>query len=194
VIIRCPKCQQRHDTTGRKPGEAFNCACGNVLAAPKKSGPGWIIVLAIVAACSVPCLGILAAIAIPNFIKFQERAKQSEARANLRAIATAERAYFATNERFVAAGPVPAQAPKGVQANFVPDDGFRALGWDPGAKVRFQYEVRLVGDDEGQQGSHSAEISARGDLRGNGDVTEFRLVVSSDGRMGEVEEVPAEQY
>src|ERR1700694_2853818 len=42
----------------------------------------------------VAIIGILAAIAIPNFIKFQARAKQSEAKANLKAMFTAEKAYI----------------------------------------------------------------------------------------------------
>jgi type II secretory pathway pseudopilin PulG len=39
--------------------------------------------------------GILSAIAIPNFIKYQARAKQAECKANLKALYTAEQAYFA---------------------------------------------------------------------------------------------------
>jgi type IV pilus assembly protein PilA len=42
----------------------------------------------------VAIIGILAAIAIPNFIKFQARSKQSEAKSNLKAIYTAEKAYL----------------------------------------------------------------------------------------------------
>jgi len=42
----------------------------------------------------VAIIGILAAIAIPNFIKFQARSKQSEARANLKGFYTSERAYY----------------------------------------------------------------------------------------------------
>ena len=42
----------------------------------------------------VAIIGILAAIAIPNFIKFQARSKQSEAKANLKAVFTAQKAYF----------------------------------------------------------------------------------------------------
>lgn len=38
--------------------------------------------------------GILSAIAIPNFIKFQARSKQAECKTNLKAIYAAERAYF----------------------------------------------------------------------------------------------------
>jgi len=48
----------------------------------------------------VAIIGILAAIAIPNFIKFQARAKQSEAKANMKAMFTAEKAFFQEKDRF----------------------------------------------------------------------------------------------
>jgi type IV pilus assembly protein PilA len=48
----------------------------------------------------VAIIGILAAIAIPNFVKFQARSKQSEAKANLKAAFTAEKAYAAEKDKF----------------------------------------------------------------------------------------------
>ena len=48
----------------------------------------------------VAIIGILAAIAIPNFIKFQARSKQSEAKANLKAMFTAEKAYLQEKDKF----------------------------------------------------------------------------------------------
>ena len=42
----------------------------------------------------VAIIGILAAIAIPNFLNYQARAKTSEARANLKGIFTSEISYF----------------------------------------------------------------------------------------------------
>src|SRR4051812_16802138 len=48
----------------------------------------------------VAIIGILAAIAIPNFVKFQARSKQSEAKANLKAMFTAEKAYAAEKDKF----------------------------------------------------------------------------------------------
>ena len=48
----------------------------------------------------VAIIGILAAIAIPNFIKFQARSKQSEAKANMKAMFTAEKAFFQEKDRF----------------------------------------------------------------------------------------------
>jgi type IV pilus assembly protein PilA len=48
----------------------------------------------------VAIIGILAAIAIPNFIKFQARSKQSEAKANLKSMFTAEKAFFQEKDRY----------------------------------------------------------------------------------------------
>ena len=48
----------------------------------------------------VAIIGILAAIAIPDFLKFQAKAKQSEAKTNLGAIFTAQVAYFAEQNTF----------------------------------------------------------------------------------------------
>src|SRR5438128_11357009 len=48
----------------------------------------------------VAIIGILAAIAIPNFIKFQARSKQSEAKANLKASFTAMKAFYQEKDRY----------------------------------------------------------------------------------------------
>src|SRR5512138_1521172 len=48
----------------------------------------------------VAIIGILAAIAIPNFIKFQARSKQSEAKANLKAAFTAMKAYYQEKDKY----------------------------------------------------------------------------------------------
>src|SRR5687767_3165402 len=48
----------------------------------------------------VAIIGILAAIAIPNFIKFQARSKQSEAKANLKSVFTANKAYFQEKDNY----------------------------------------------------------------------------------------------
>ena len=48
----------------------------------------------------VAIIGILAAIAIPNFLQYQSRARQAEARTNLGGIFVAETAYLADNGRY----------------------------------------------------------------------------------------------
>jgi type IV pilus assembly protein PilA len=50
----------------------------------------------------VAIIGILAAIAIPNFLNYQCKAKQSEAKTNLGSIATCEEAYFAEYDTYSA--------------------------------------------------------------------------------------------
>jgi type IV pilus assembly protein PilA len=48
----------------------------------------------------VAIIGILAAIAIPNFIKFQARSKQGEAKANLKGWFTAQRSFIQEKDRY----------------------------------------------------------------------------------------------
>jgi type IV pilus assembly protein PilA len=48
----------------------------------------------------VAIIGLLAALAIPNFLKFQARAKTSEAKTNLNALFTAQRSYLAEHSLF----------------------------------------------------------------------------------------------
>lgn len=48
----------------------------------------------------VAIIGILAAIAIPNFLRYQAKSKQSEAKTNLGGIFVAETSYFGEANRF----------------------------------------------------------------------------------------------
>ncbi len=57
----------------------------------RKSAKGFTLIELMIV---VAIIGILAAIAIPNFLKFQAKAKQSEAKTNLAAVFTAQTAYF----------------------------------------------------------------------------------------------------
>ncbi len=54
----------------------------------------------------VAIIGILASIAVPNYQKYQSRARQSEAKINLGALATAEQAYAAESGSFSACLPM----------------------------------------------------------------------------------------
>ncbi len=64
----------------------------------------------------VAIIAILAAIAIPNFLKFQAKSKQSEARTMLTGVYEAEMGYFATENKFYPSAEVigfePASVPK----------------------------------------------------------------------------------
>ena len=50
----------------------------------------------------VAIIGILAAIAIPNFMKFQAKSKQSEAKGNLKGIFTAQKSFYQEKNRYSA--------------------------------------------------------------------------------------------
>ena len=63
----------------------------------------------------VAIIGILAAIAIPNFLRFQAKSKQSEARELLSSVYTAEVSYFAEQNTYgplATVGFTPASSPK----------------------------------------------------------------------------------
>jgi type IV pilus assembly protein PilA len=61
----------------------------------------------------VAIIGILAAIAIPNFMRYQARARQSEARINLGGIGTSAEAWRADSSTYVATAVQLAWAPLG---------------------------------------------------------------------------------
>ena len=78
----------------------------------------------------VAIIGILAAIAIPNFIKFQCRSKQSEAKGNLKAIYVSEESYRGENDTYISIVSIG----QGSTATS------NVLGFAPkGAKVRYNY-------------------------------------------------------
>ena len=64
----------------------------------KRIGRGFTLIELMIV---VAIIGILAAIAIPNFVKFQCRSKQSEAKTNLKALYVAEEAYRGEYDLYV---------------------------------------------------------------------------------------------
>jgi type IV pilus assembly protein PilA len=93
ATVKCPKCGIEIDVRGVKPGSTLTCQCGNVLAVPKggmSRQMRYLIIGGGLLALSCPCLGIVAAVAIPNFLQYQGRAKQAECKVNLKAFYTAQ--------------------------------------------------------------------------------------------------------
>ena len=85
----------------------------------------------------VAIIGILAAIAIPDFLKFQARAKQSEAKGNLGAIFTTQVAYFGEYNTY--GGRIGATAGDG-------DGCFSDLGWGPEGDTLYNYYCGANGE------------------------------------------------
>ena len=89
----------------------------------------------------VAIIGILAAIAIPNFVSMQYRAKRAEVPANVDGIKTAELAYDAAFDKFIQSTAYPTGTPGKQQQVWATGSNFDTLGWSPDGKVRGQYSV-----------------------------------------------------
>lgn len=73
----------------------------------------------------VAIIGVLAAIAIPNFVKFQCKSKQSEAKTNLKALYVAEEAYRSEYNTYAAVDEI------GPNHNFDEPSDISPIGWMP---------------------------------------------------------------
>jgi len=89
----------------------------------------------------VAIIGILAAIAIPNFVDMQYRAKRAELPSNVDGIKTAQIAYEAAFDAFMTITAIPAAAPGKVAVAWTTGTDFDTLGWEPSGNVRGSYEV-----------------------------------------------------
>ena len=141
----------------------------------------------------VAIIAILAAIAIPQYKKFQLKAKTAEAKTNLGAIRTAEEAYAAEEDVYVLAANYPGK-PGSAKQSWDPDKakGFTSIGFQPAGDVYYTYGV---GDSactvDGAQGTTSGEktgikagtidiyICASGDLDADGTKAGFQMTDES---------------
>ena len=114
----------------------------------------------------VAIIGILAAIAIPNFLRFQLKAKTSEGKTNLAAIRTAEESYYSEFGIYVSAGASPADPGLNIKQGFTNEDGandgFDQMGWEPEGQVYFNYGVGTLASANGYTASAGADIDNDG--------------------------------
>jgi type IV pilus assembly protein PilA len=108
----------------------------------------------------VAIIGILAAIAIPNFLMFQLRSKTGEAKTNLAAIRTAEEGYFAEFGQYVAEATPQGGNLTSQKQVWPTGSGFDTLGWAPEGEVFYAYAVAVSGS------AYTAD--AQGDLDADG--------------------------
>ncbi len=113
----------------------------------------------------VAIIGILAAIAIPNFLRFQLKAKSSEGKTNLAAIRTAEESYYAEFGLYVSAFESPPVSKQNLKVKFDnvangPDEGFDRVGWSPEGYVFFTYEVGQAKNNSQFTATAEADIDA----------------------------------
>jgi hypothetical protein len=106
-------------------------------------------------------------------------ALSQEARVNVLRLCGDAQAFRDENGVFLAAGPVPAQVPRGGQAvPFSPDENMRKLGFEPGEHVRHQYQVVV---QETPLGEAEVTCYARGDRDGDGQVSVFSVTLDVNG-------------
>ncbi len=117
----------------------------------------------------IAIIGVLAAIAIPAFLRYQVRSKAAEVSFNLSAIARVEDTYFAEFGTYVSvSAPVPAAVPGSTKSAWVTGTNFDILGWEPEGMVYFQY---LVSADSGTSGTSALvrfTAEAASDIDGDG--------------------------
>ena len=122
----------------------------------------------------VSIIGILASVAIPNFILYQLRAKTAEAVVCLEAIAYLERVRIIEEDAAVACRPNPSVQPTTRKLLWEVHPGWTDLGFEPAGQLYYQYEVQLPDATD----PTAFVATARGDLDGDGNNTRFEI----DGR------------
>ncbi|MCP3144115.1 fimbrial protein [Pyxidicoccus xibeiensis] len=103
ATMKCPKCGRALDVTGLAPGSGLTCACGNVttVQAGGTSRKTLYIILGVVGVLLLcPCVGIVSAVAIPNFLKFQARAKQAECKMYLKGWYAAQASQYSSAQTY----------------------------------------------------------------------------------------------
>ena len=135
----------------------------------------------------VAIIAILAAIAIPSFLRFAMRSKTAEATSNLAGIRTGEEAYRSENDEYLAA-PVPATpattypaaAPTAKGVMWVPNASgtFRTIGFAADGLVRYVYNVQVIAADAVAGTPPCFTATATGDL--DDDNVNAIYVVSND--------------
>ena len=95
----------------------------------------------------VAIIGLLVAIAVPNFISYQARSRRSEAYVNLAAIARIQSTYYAEQGEYFEAGAWPDFTAYGglstrkMEWDAASEAAYAALGWQPEGQVFYTYDT-----------------------------------------------------
>lgn len=120
---------------------------------------------------TVALIGVLAVLAVPNFIRYQARSRRSEAMTNVAAIAKAQKSYQAERNSYIdtansypGGGLGTAKRPWDAASQMA----FEALGWEPEGQVFYDYAAYT---SDTAPGCNTCELCftavAYGDVDGN---------------------------
>ena len=124
----------------------------------------------------VAIIGILAAIAIPNFISMQYRTKRAEVPTNMKAIKTAEISYESLNDVFVQCSAYPSSPTKTTQQwTKGASGGFATLNWQPDGDVRGSYGVSTT--------TTNFVITGLSDVDGDGTAATYTATKTEDAEL-----------
>jgi type IV pilus assembly protein PilA len=125
----------------------------------------------------VAIIGILAAIAIPNFLTMQLKAKRGEVPGNVDGIKTSEVSYDAAFDGYLNAGVSPRSTLDKTAVAWTPADAnWTSLGWSPDGEVRGNYAVtgavatnfNVTGnsdvDGDGNQATYTADVDSNAEI------------------------------
>lgn len=128
----------------------------------------------------IAVIAVLVTVAVPNYKKFQLRARTAEAKRNLGALRQSEEAYRLENSVYIACPLHPATVPSGTSTTWEATEVPQAwidLGFSPTGKIRYSYEITAgpTGIDD------SYEAKAYGDL--DADSTLATYIINQDGNL-----------
>ncbi len=127
----------------------------------------------------VAIIGILAAIAIPNFLRFQLRAKAGEAKVNIAAMRTAEEGRFAEFGTYQSAESTPGGTASTVKRTWAGGGitKFNNLGFSPEGMVYFNYGIEV-----GSGANVTAfSVGAQADIDGDTITSDYGYIKPSNG-------------
>jgi type IV pilus assembly protein PilA len=158
----------------------------------------------------VAIIGILAAIAIPNFIRYQLRSKTSEAKTVMGGIKTSEESFRSEYDAYVLSAPRPNAVPRGVKTDWgelvcpatcnridismaggsmALCDVYECIGYKPSGNVYYNYETTIV---DPAAGVPEYATGGTADLDGDGVLGGFYFGTGNEpGLMGFSSAVPA---
>jgi type IV pilus assembly protein PilA len=145
----------------------------------KRGGMGAVAIVAIVIGAGVvglSCLGILAAIAIPNFIRYQLRSKFSEVRVEVASLVMTERATLERTGKYVALATTPSGQPGPEKATLTPGERQQAaaIDWIVGPSLYGRYTVAVSAD------GRAAAVCGVSDIDGDGTPAEVVAFLPDD--------------